>query len=135
MQRINKFRVFHKPTGKMFYPTDDLESILHYNYIQHNDQLVLTMDGKVALYHCDRAYLRISRDFIPLEYIGRKDENDKEIYEGDIMSPKEYLKHYGNQVIKWSDDSAGFIFGEDLSPDECEEVIGNIYENKELKQG
>ena len=72
---------------------------------------------------------------ILIEYIGRNDKNDKEIYNGDIILDKNNRKH----IVEWEDSYTGFspfIYqvddsGDWISPDEVE-VIGNKYENTEL---
>ena len=71
-----------------------------------------------------------------LQYTGLKDKNDKEIYEGDILSiPPDAHHHYEERnVVEYGD---GVYLLEDHGLylndwNEMGEVIGNIYENPEL---
>jgi hypothetical protein len=75
-------------------------------------------------------------DFVFMQYTGLKDQNGKEIYEGDII-----LLPNGNLgEIFWGNFYAGFeISFNGAFPEELDvrlagssEIIGNIYENKEL---
>ena len=82
-----------------------------------------------------------------MQYTGLKDKNGKEIYEGDFLrlpedaDPEEGLGHHWLGIVTWNKDYASWylndeIIGEveqlhEFGEDE-REVIGNIYENKEL---
>ncbi len=79
-------------------------------------------------------------DSIPLQFIGLKDKNNKEIYEGDIinLTGPDYNFNY---VIIFQDgafriaESLSYDIGWRLIPAGCckfGKVIGNIFENPEL---
>lgn len=82
-------------------------------------------------------------DYILMQYTGLKDKNDKEIYEGDIItitySNGEKIKKY---AVKYCDDCGYYMLKSidrkyDLDTfcgygKEQIEIIGNIYENPEL---
>ena len=72
-------------------------------------------------------------DYELMQYIGLKDKNGKEIYEGDIVKLFEY-KVIDNivlpeEIVTINDIRKGC---DTLRPSQCMEVIGNIYENPEL---
>lgn len=80
-----------------------------------------------------------------MQFIGLKDKNGKEIYEGDILETTNYLGEKWVFKVEYSEDFAGFM-GFDLNTrayiyhekdtehyDFTKSVIvGNIYENPEL---
>ncbi len=85
----------------------------------------------------------------PMQYTGLKDKNGKEIYEGDLLISKTIYIHKDSDIkekpcqVYWSDKLACFAVktenGMSTLPGilmgwlpSVFEVIGNIYENKEL---
>lgn len=77
----------------------------------------------------------------PMQYIGLKDKNGKEIYEGDVVRCKDYgeepigvIVYRGDGfVIDWKSETD---FNNSISVRlDTTEVIGNIYENPELLGG
>ena len=63
------------------------------------------------------------------QYTGLKDKNNKEIYEGDIVISNQ---ESGTFEIKWDEESASFMVGDNLWPNADLTIIGNIYQNPEL---
>ena len=75
-----------------------------------------------------------------MQYVGAKDKNGKEIYEGDIIkySIKGKGKDWKIVEVQWDSDVCGFYFYQEWYEIENPrhgkdvEVIGNIYENPEM---
>ncbi|QYC52364.1 YopX protein [Fusobacterium phage FNU_1P] len=79
------------------------------------------------------------KDIELMQYTGLKDKNNKEIYEGDIVT-----LHNSKYKIIFNSKEAGFVLRDDKfemnipftnNNNKRMEVIGNIYENPELSKG
>ena len=80
----------------------------------------------------DEVYTDEIKDFELMQYVGCKDKNNKEIYEGDIVKTK---KHIGQIIYSkgmFFIDVKGDFYLPIYNVSEFMEVIGNIYENPEL---
>lgn len=118
MNREIKFRAFDKIDKEMF-------RVIMLTAPQGKDYLIVSGRGGSTTTKKDACVL--------MQYTGLRDKNDKEIYEGDILqyadermvvvyeAPSFELQHLATRANAW-----------DLWKGENEEVIGNIYENKEL---
>lgn len=123
MNRDIKFRAWHK--GKKI-----ISEVLGID-ILHKE--IFFSNGDV--YYCeisDFKYIEL------MQYTGLKDKNEKEIYEGDILSSGNNEKPYkvifenGSYRAEFEGDFEEYSFDLiDVVAQGCE-VVGNIYENPEL---
>ena len=115
------------------FPTNEFEMIVDVNY------------DELDYWQPSYSSCRIIPETVG-QYTGAKDRNKKEIYEGDIVKQFADINELGNSLyyiyeIRWNKDFVAFegieIYSKEtfLFPNlEDIEVIGNIYENKELSQ-
>ena len=137
--REHKYRAWDT-TRKKMYSANELGA----------DQETLSVDGR-GFVNVSGTSTRLSQfhaHLLPLEYTGLKDKNGIEIYEGDIILIHHTHPKWKGKESKWKvtteETSWGYAFDwEHISGYECSthvmrdnpcnyEVIGNIYENKDL---
>ena len=112
-------------------------------------------NGDITDVYLENIGLRRLDQVILMQYTGLKDKNCVEIYEGDILTTEQYpyqvegeYNYHG--VVEWDKESAGYIvvkyvvnplisgisngMADRFEEVDGFEVIGNIYENPELKE-
>ena len=104
-------------------------------YIKKDD---VVADVEVISWEEEYVQCRVGEDVVLIDFkdvelmhsIGLKDKNSKDIYEGDIVKTKDGKLF----EVVYNKEYARYQLGNKrtIMPLDCLEVVGNIYENKEL---
>ena len=128
--RERKYRAW--ADGKMHYPTEKM-----WWYIAPNGYWSLNIGDGLGEIICDSLE---SKDAELMDFIGLKDKNGKEIYEGDVIQGNliKYSPLPTMGTIVWDKEFASFANQNEagntlLFEIDRIKIIGNIYENPELK--
>lgn len=105
----------------------------------HKDWIYCSFMGRNPIVNGDGPMSGPDEEIGPwLQYTGIVDKNGKQIYEGDILRYRISGDPDRQRPVYFSEELAAFRIGPDdywesdrIYPESCE-VIGNIYENKEL---
>jgi uncharacterized phage protein (TIGR01671 family) len=111
------------------------ERVIKFRY--WDEEMVLSQDMTMEAFW---AYFSCEPAGKLMQFTGLQDKNGKDIYEGDVVTVKNWAPSgqkptYSNMVVEWveiggSDDMGTDMIGfRDHSGDE---VIGNVHENSEL---
>lgn len=121
-----KFRVFNKKNKKMFVP----------DYLSNDGEKGYEFNPCVLEYDYNYCLALFDFNDVLMQSTGIYDKNGKLIFESDIVRYKlneinnESLETHSFAEVKWN--HVGLCYSDFLIYEEELEVVGNIYENKEL---
>ena len=133
-----KFRAWDKNAGEMIYSDKEYDNY----FFEFKDGVLrafVIIETEGTLHEPPGTDCEELSDL--MEFIGLKDKNGKEIYEGDIIRfplGKLYLDEptiLHDYEVKWEQETCSWIlsgYGGRLVTHREYEIIGNIYENPEL---
>jgi uncharacterized phage protein (TIGR01671 family) len=143
MQREIKFRAWDKEEKKMWFANTENKNNEKLN-LSYKMNLMLTMNGEIRICHWYNNFdnnLSMFGDsrYELMQFIGFKDNNFKEIYEGDIIHHKDSDTREIDGVITFIKGAYGietkegfWTFNALIGQDTEMYIVGNIFENPEL---
>ena len=141
MNRELKFRVWNPTYQEMLYPSSPTKNG------DYEEKIYLQLDGQLMGDFKHTGLVNCSEHYVIQQFTGILDKNGKEIYEGDLIDFSINNTHelgdkdimdYKNMDVHYSEEYAGFMFGEDgFTPLDriimtSIEIVGNIFNTLEL---
>ena len=129
MNREIKFRIWDNETKKYL----SLRDYQDLGAIEVENDGTLTLSPR---YRFLTSMMIMPERFVPQQYVGLKDKNGVEVYEGDkVMFDYEWTKPDEIGVVTWNKDTASFqikghIPSSSMKRLDKMKVIGNVYENE-----
>lgn len=129
MNREIKFRIWDN-AAKKYLSLQDYQDL---GAIEVENDGTLTLSPR---YRFLTSMMIMPERFVPQQYVGLKDKNGVEVYEGDkVMFDYEWTEPDEIGVITWNKDTASFqikghIPSSSMKHLDRMKVIGNIYENE-----
>ncbi len=144
MNREIKFRAWDKVNNRMWYNVQNCYDTLNHHCCEDEKNCKYEYDRERQLYAENFKEVLEDESLCVIQFTGLLDKNNNPIYEGDILEWSDGFKRNNfSEVVRYSNKIGAFVSGERLNrliiPFDSGgattynfEIIGNVFENKEL---